>query len=74
MKRNFVIAGAAPLRGQSHNAENLENALNDVLERAKIKKENVHLVLRDAAKVMIKMARIMNFTSFDCFIHKIQLV
>jgi hypothetical protein len=49
--------------------ELIENAL----VRVSVQKENIHLVPRDAANLIITTTRKLKLDSFDCFLHKIQL-
>lgn len=48
--------------------------LQKVLDSYGIMPDKVHLVLRDGATAMVKMTKILDYESFHCFLHIINLV
>lgn len=70
--RNFVLIYCKPIEG-SKSGEKISEVLLAALDEAQIMEEKRVLLTRDAAKSMIKAAKVANLPSIDCFIHKLQL-
>lgn len=70
--RSYVLA-APPLK-ERDTAENMAKQLEKVMRLYEIDKDKVVLVLRDGHTAMIKMASLLEFASFHCFLHIINLV
>lgn len=70
--RQFQLIYCKPIQG-SKTGENISNVLLSALDEAQIPQEKRVLLIRDAARSMIKAARMSNLPSIDCFIHKLQL-
>lgn len=71
-KRQFAVAGCVSIEG-AHNSDNFFDMIEQTLNKVAVSKKQIHLVLRDAAKVMKATTRKINIDSCDCFLHKIQL-
>lgn len=67
------MLGVPPLK-EEHNANNMSALLTKILAEFGISKENIHLILRDGASAMVKMARVVGIESFHCFLHILNLV
>lgn len=72
-QNNFGILSTSPLRG-SHNSENITSEIKKTLTNAKIEFSKIHLIVRDSAAVMKKACFLLDLESFDCFLHKMNLV
>jgi len=70
--RKFDLIYCKPIEG-SKTAENIANVLRAALEEVRIPEEKRVLLIRDAARSMIKASKVANLPSIDCFIHKLQL-
>jgi hypothetical protein len=72
MNAGCVILGAKPIKG-SHTAANLKTIADNVMREYEIADGKIHMITRDAANTMKKMAKDMHLGSFDCFAHKLDL-
>jgi len=70
--RKFALIYCKPIEG-SKTGDNIANVILSAIEEAQIPDEKRVLLIRDAARSMIKAARVANLPSIDCFIHKLQL-
>jgi len=70
--RQFALIYCKPIEG-SKTGENISDVILSALDEAQISEEKRILLTRDAARSMIKAARVSNLPSIDCFIHKLQL-
>ena len=86
----FVVLAAKPIKGilifynnldfksrfyiGKHNAHNMKQLIESVLNEFEIPREKIFMFLRDAAEVMIKIFEEAGFKSIDCFAHKLNLV
>lgn len=68
----FFVIGASPIKG-SHDSNNFSDLISEALNEFQIENSKIHLLVRDAASSMQKTARILGISSFDCFLHKLQL-
>lgn len=70
--RRFALIYCKPIEG-SKTAVNIASVLCAALEEAHISEDKRVLLTRDAARSMIKAAKVAKLPSIDCSIHKIQL-
>ncbi|KAH7714639.1 zinc finger BED domain-containing protein 4-like protein [Aphelenchoides avenae] len=66
----FHTAAVLPLKCR-HEGELLAPEFRNLLDHYGLRNGNAHVLLRDAASNMKKMARILGLTSLDCFGHKL---
>lgn len=73
MKHCCAILGAKPINGR-HTAENLKTLADSCFNDYGIPKDKIHMITRDAASTMKKVAKDLEIESIDCFAHKLDLV
>lgn len=71
LKPIYFILDTIPIFDK-HTAANMSKLLDEALEFYNIK--NIHLVMRDAASSIKAAVKLSGYESFDCFLHKLQLV
>ena len=57
-----------------HRGDDFARAIEAGIEEVGIEHERVHLVIRDVASSMKRAMRMLKLESFDCFLHKLNLV
>ncbi|KAK0425371.1 hypothetical protein QR680_009164 [Steinernema hermaphroditum] len=70
----YRVLGVIPIRGR-HSAENLSQLLSNCMldYLGPDPRKKCHIVVRDAASVMIKTSKLCGLDSIDCFAHNLQL-
>jgi hypothetical protein len=61
-----------PIQGR-HTAENLSKLIENAVKEYLSDGTKIHILIRDAANVMKKLARLCELESFDCFAHQLQI-
>jgi hypothetical protein len=71
--RQFAVVSTEPMLGE-HRGEDIARAIELGIESVGVTSNRVHLVVRDAASSMRRAMRLLRFDSWDCFLHKLNLV
>ena len=71
--RNFIVLSTEPML-DSHAGDQISDSLNHLMQNFNIGREKVQIIMRDAASSMRLALEFAEFESFDCFVHKFQLV
>ena len=71
--RNFFVLSTEPMLN-SHTGDRISESINSLMKNFNIGREKVQIIMRDAASAMRLALEFAEFESFDCFVHKFQLV
>ena len=72
-RRHFFVLSTEPMH-ESHSGDHISHSLENILHNFDIGREKVQIIMRDAASSMRLALEFAEYDSFDCFVHKFQLV
>jgi len=74
MRLAWLVLGAVPIKETHQTGDVICQKIHEHLAKMNIDKSKIHLVLRDDGSNMISAVEKLEVSSFQCFLHKINLV